>query len=63
MPKMTTKEAAKKVRALVEANRALMFRIERLEDIDAHLPLSVDEIKAALPEAEKAVEKLSHRFP
>lgn len=57
---MTTKEAAKKVRQLVDANKALLTAIE---ERGAHMCSDMTKIKSCLPEAEKAVEVLGRRFP
>ena len=57
---MNTKEAAKKVRRLVEANKAF---IAKLEELGAHTCAGLEEINAALPDADKATEVLAHRFP
>ena len=57
---MSTKDAAKKVLKLYEANAALLNAIE---ERGAHMCAESKAILAAMPDAKKAVETLMRRFP
>ncbi len=57
---MTTKEAAKKVLKLYEANAAFLNAVE---ERGGNLCMDANEIKVAMPDAKKAIEVLLHRFP